>query len=545
MISADGQEPGIFALTAGIGLKGDRIEAGDLGEPGLQVLEQSLVTLGLLSRHEGVDVGKTGPGYGDHLGAGIQLHGAGAEGDHGAVQRQVLELQAPEIAQHFRLAAVTGEDGVVEKAVLSALLRQQGGGRLAIELVGTGGIVSEDGKQGFDGGVVGGFIAGDAKPVLIHQAQIDAGCQRLGEDRFRLARQAHRDGVEEMPGLDRDPAPAQALRQNFGVTMGAPRNAPKPAPAVINGEEGSDDRQQHLGGADIAGRLFPADMLFAGLQRHAQRLPAGGIDGNPDQPSRHGALIGLAGGEEGGMRTAIAHGHAEALRTADGDIRAHFAGRVQDHQRQQVGGDNRKSARRFQRRHRFGEITHLAAGARIVEQGGKHAGRIEVGHRIAGDDLETEGLGAGFEDGEGLGMTVGIDEKTIGLRLGDALGHGHRFRRRRALVQERGVRDIEAGEITDRLLEVQQHFEPPLADLGLIGGVGSVPARIFQDIAQDHRGRDRAVIAHADHRGFLLVRVGQALQIVEHLALGPGRRKVECSLGSDRRRGHLVDEVIQ
>ena len=42
MIGADRQQPGIFALAAGIGLQRDRVEAGDLGQPALELLEQLL-----------------------------------------------------------------------------------------------------------------------------------------------------------------------------------------------------------------------------------------------------------------------------------------------------------------------------------------------------------------------------------------------------------------------------------------------------------------------------------------------------------------------
>ena len=39
VVGADRQEPGVFALGAGVGLERDGGEAGDLGEPGLQVPE--------------------------------------------------------------------------------------------------------------------------------------------------------------------------------------------------------------------------------------------------------------------------------------------------------------------------------------------------------------------------------------------------------------------------------------------------------------------------------------------------------------------------
>jgi hypothetical protein len=53
-----------------------------------------------------VHLRELGPGYRDHLGGGVELHGAGAERDHGVVQRQVAVLQALEVAQHAVLGVV-------------------------------------------------------------------------------------------------------------------------------------------------------------------------------------------------------------------------------------------------------------------------------------------------------------------------------------------------------------------------------------------------------------------------------------------------------
>ena len=39
------------------------------------------------------------------------------------------------------------------------------------------------------------------------------------------------------------------------------------------------------------------------------------------------------------MRAAVAQRHAESLRAADGDVRAEFAGRLDERERQQIRGD--------------------------------------------------------------------------------------------------------------------------------------------------------------------------------------------------------------
>jgi hypothetical protein len=55
MVSADGEEAGVFALRAGVGLEGDGVEAGAFGEPGFELGEEGAVALGLRGGGEGVD----------------------------------------------------------------------------------------------------------------------------------------------------------------------------------------------------------------------------------------------------------------------------------------------------------------------------------------------------------------------------------------------------------------------------------------------------------------------------------------------------------
>jgi hypothetical protein len=93
---------------------------------------------------------------------------------------------------------------------------------------------------------------------------------------------------------------------------------------------------------------------------------------------------------------------------------------------------------------------------------------------------------------------LAVDEERLCLGLRGALRQRHGFRRSGGLVEQRGVGDIEPGEIADHGLEVEQGFQPALADLGLIRRIGGVPGRILQDVALDHRRQDGAGIALAD-----------------------------------------------
>ena len=106
VVAADGQQAGELALGSGVRLDGDLVVAGDLGQLGFEVLDQFAPAGGLGFRGEGVDGGELRPGDGFHLGGGVQLHGARAQRDHGAVQGEVAVREAADVAQQLGLGAV-------------------------------------------------------------------------------------------------------------------------------------------------------------------------------------------------------------------------------------------------------------------------------------------------------------------------------------------------------------------------------------------------------------------------------------------------------
>ena len=66
---------------------------------------------------------------------------------------------------------------------------------------------------------------------------------------------------------------------------------------------------------------------------------------------------------------------------------------------------------------------------------------------------------------------------------------------------------------------------------GWYGRVGRVPRRVLEHVAQDHRRRDRAVVAQADQRGEHLVAAGQLAQAGQHLGLGAAAGSGRSSIG--------------
>ena len=180
VIGADREQPGIFALRAGIRLQRDRVIAGDVAQPFFQPGKQRVIAAGLIGRRERMQAAELGPGQRDHLGGRVQLHGAGAERDHRAVEREVAVGELAHVAQQLGLGAVRVEYRVGEKGAAALQFSRK---RLAcVHLdVGIGQLAAERTPHRLDGGGRRGLVDGDAEgPVA--DAQVDLFGERAGND---------------------------------------------------------------------------------------------------------------------------------------------------------------------------------------------------------------------------------------------------------------------------------------------------------------------------------------------------------------------------
>lgn len=71
-------------------------------------------------------------GHRDHLGGGVELHGAGAQGNHGVVQGQIFRFETVDVAQHLGLGVVlveylVGQHGVGAQQILRNGVMSLGG----------------------------------------------------------------------------------------------------------------------------------------------------------------------------------------------------------------------------------------------------------------------------------------------------------------------------------------------------------------------------------------------------------------------------------
>ncbi|CUK20922.1 hypothetical protein RUE5091_04573 [Ruegeria denitrificans] len=405
---------------------------------------------------------------------------------------------------------------------------------------------AEGAPDGLDGLGPGLFVQADAHFAVADLAQVDApGHGGLHHDVLQMTN-LNRDGVEEHFRLNGKARLFQTSGQARGLAVHRLRDGLDAVGAVIDRVHRRNHRQQRLRGTDVRVGFLAADMLFAGLQRQAVCLVATAVDADTDDPARHRALQLVGGRHIGGVRAAIAHRNAKALGRTDGDIRAHLAGRLQQRQRQDVGGDDSNCLMLMQRRDLFGEVTHVTMGARILEDRAKHRACVQ---RIGISDLylDAQRLGAGFNDRDSLRVAVAVDKegRVVGLGAATALGHCHGLGSSSRFVQQGRVGHVQPGQVADHGLEVQQRLKTALADLGLIGRVGGVPGRVFQDVAQDRRRRGGAIIPLTDQRGQNLVLARHLLHVKERITLGHRRTPVQRFLLPDRRRNRGVDQLVQ
>ena len=294
----------------------------------------------------------------------------------------------------------------------------------------------------------------------------------------------------------------------------------------------------------LDGRLLAADVLLAGLQRQAQRLVAVGVHRHPDQAAGQRAGQVLADRHVAGVRAAEAQRHAEALRGAHGDVGAGLAGRGEQGQGQQVGGD------RDQRAARVGgvgdglEVADLAGGAGVLDQ---HAVELALGQvmpvpgsppaRSASASSMPSGSARVWSTARVCGKTSASTRKRGDLDLEARRASVMASAAAVASSSREELATGQPGQVGDHGLEVEQRLQPALGDLRLVGRVGGVPGRVLHDVAQDHRRGEGAVVAQADHRTEDPVAPGDVPQLGQHLGLRTRRRQVQA-LGEADGAGH-------
>ena len=371
----------------------------------------------------------------------------------------------------------------------------------------------------FDCGRTCGFIQRDPDLGFSNLAEVHTVLDSRLHHAFLEEANINRDRVKEI-GLINDKACFfQTFGQTHGFAVDALRDGLQTFGAVEDRVETRHHSQQSLSCTDVRRRLFAADVLFARLQRQTVGTVAVRVDGHTNNPARHRALIGIAAGHIGRVRATKAHGHAKPLGRANCDIGPHRARFFQQAQRHRISGNNPKRLGLVQRLDRGREILQATIGAGILEDRAEHLFWVHI-LGLADDDFDPQRLCPGAHDSDVLRVAVFIDEKARGLRLGYTLRHGHRLGAGGGFIQQRRVGDLKTGQIGDHRLVVQQRLKTALRNFGLVGRVGRVPCRIFQNVPLDRRRRHGAVVALTDQRCDHVVLLGHLPHVPQQFALG-------------------------
>ncbi|MND54634.1 hypothetical protein D3C80_456970 [compost metagenome] len=280
VVSANGQQAGVFTLGAGIGLQRHGVIAGGGAEHRFQLVGQLLVALALLSRCERVQVAELGPGHRNHFAGGIELHGARTQRDHGAVQRQVLVGQAAQVAHQLGFAVVA----VKHRMLKNCRLTQEVGRQLQLNAGGQGAEfrnsfpVSEQLPQRFDISLSAGFIQRQAQALSVDLAQVQALSTGLVVQGCRGVAGGQGQGVEERFGFDTHTDLLETGGEDRGQCVSTLGDLLQALWTVVHGVHAGDVGQQYLSGADVAGSFLATDMLLAGLHGQTQGGLAEAID---------------------------------------------------------------------------------------------------------------------------------------------------------------------------------------------------------------------------------------------------------------------------
>ena len=329
--AADREESCQFALRSRVGLQRHRVVPGDLGQPGLELLDHREVTAHVGLGRERVHARELRPRDGGHLGRGVELHRARTERDHAAVQRIVAVGELLEVAHHRRFAPVRVEHRMREVLVIAQQrvghAREGHGIRerdSAIAVL----VGRRQTERPCDCGQVvggGGLVDRDAHGRVVGPEQLVAAGPRALDHALRRTGGRDPDRVEEGIRRERQPVRAQPFGERLRLARHLGRDPAEPVGPVVDRVHRGHDGQQHLGGADVRCRLLAADVLLARLQRETVGGVTGGILRHADQATGQLTFQARPHGHVARVRAAEPERNAEALRRADRDVGAERA----------------------------------------------------------------------------------------------------------------------------------------------------------------------------------------------------------------------------
>ena len=515
LILLDNTETGKLTLCTRVWLHGDIRHAGDVRKLLFQVVDHLGVALGDICGHERMHLGEFRPGDGKHLGGGVELHGARAQGDHGVCQGQVLGLQVTDVAKHLGLRVVGVEYRV--RQILGSTLEVGGNWGNSNAFTQADFTLGED-LQDFPQLLSSnGLIQGDSNLRGIVAAEVNT-VLTSGVDHcigFLAVGQLHGDRVENNTAicsvrLDGNIVSKcnQLLTENIGDRHDTLSNSLQASRSVVDGIHGGHVGQKSLSGTDVAGGLFTANVLLTSLQGQAQGTVAQAVFGHTHNTTGNLTLVLVSTGEEGSVRTTKTHRHTQSLGIAKRNISTEFTRRLEDSQGQQISGNAEGTTGLVNVVAQRLEVVNTTLSVGVLSENSNQVvtlllDQLEViGENVPDDQVDTESFSARPHDGNSLRVAkVRNDESLARLLLpGDRQsghGHGHGLSSGSCLIEKGGIGEFQTSQIRGQSLEVQEGLQTTLTDFRLVRSVASVPSRVLQHIPEDNRGDNGGIVARA------------------------------------------------
>ena len=391
-----------------------------------------------------------------------------------------------------------------------------------------------------------GLVESDADRFVPEVTQVHARLPRGPENGLGPLCRPHPERVEEVLVDHLVARCLQTTGEGRRLLADAPGDAREPLRPVVHRVHSRHDGQQHLCRADVGGGPLAPDMLFPRLEGHPQRRLSVHVDRDPDNPSGKPPLERFPAGDVGGVWSAVAHRDTESLRVPNGHVSAEFSRRSEHDERQEVRGHDHVAVCGAGGLAKVPVVVYAAVRCRILHErpeDGLVKGEVPAGPH---PNQDAQGFRAGPHDRNRLRVTVLGHEEDVSPALPSlAEEHGHGLGSRRSLVQERRVGDLHSGQVDDRRLEVEKRLQPTLCDLGLIGSVLGVPARILEDVPLDHAGGDRSGIPHPQVASPDVVRRSDLADLRKQLRFRDSRWNTERSLEPDGIRYGLSHELVE
>ena len=171
---------------------------------------------------------------------------------------------------------------------------------------------------------------------------------------------------------------------------------------------------------------------------------------------------------------------------------------------------------------------------------------VEFELRVVVDlNFDAERFRARPHNFDRLRMAIVGDKKSFAIGSRGVMTQCHRFRGSGRFVEQRCVGDVELRKIDNHGLEIEQRFESPLREFGLIWRVSGIPTGIFENVPLNHRRRNGVGISRADEIFRNLIFQRQRMQFRQRFVLTFRLRQFQWPIQPDVSRHGGIDQGIQ